>query len=120
MRTGLIGLLYIIVFASGYVLTQTAKPYGALLLTLHKLIALGAVVLAVVRLVQASRIAPLEATTIIATVFTGIAIVALFATGAILSLEKPAASAVRLIHHVSPYVALLGTAAVLWFAQGGW
>ena len=48
-------LLFVIIFLSGYWLSRERKPYSMLLLTIHKLIAVGAFVALIITTVRANR-----------------------------------------------------------------
>ena len=104
----------LVIFASGYWLTRSGKPYNGLLFNVHKLVALAAVVLFVVMLVRAGRAAALSAGEVVAGVVTGLFFVGLFVTGALVSIEKPMPTIVATIHHVLPYLALASTAGTLY------
>lgn len=104
----------LVIFGSGYWLTRSGKPYNGLLFNVHKLVALAAVVLFVVVLVQAGRAAALGAVEVVTAVVAGLFFVGLFVTGALLSIEKPMPAIVATVHHVLPYLALASTAGTLY------
>lgn len=104
----------LVIFGSGYWLTRSGKPYNGLLFNVHKLVALAAVVLWIVMLVQAGRAAALGTVEVVTTVVAGLLFVGLFVTGALLSMEKPMPAIVATIHHVLPYLALASTAGTLY------
>ena len=104
----------LVIFASGYWLTRSGKPYNGLLFNVHKLVALAAVVLFVVMLVQVGRAAALGAVEVVSGVVTGLLFVGLFVTGALVSIEKPMPAVVATVHHVLPYLALASTAGMLY------
>ena len=109
-----VALLAVVVFACGYRLTRAGKPYPGLLFNAHKLLALTAAVLVGITVYRANQVAPLSAGAWAAAVVTALGVVGLFATGAVLSLEKPAPEVVRALHHLAPYLAVAAGAATLW------
>jgi hypothetical protein len=105
---------YLLVFVSGFWLSRSGKPYNSVILTLHKLIALAGAILLVIVLYRTSRVAALDAAELAASVVTGLFILGLFVTGALLSIDKPMPAIVSRLHHISPYLAMLSTAVTLY------
>ncbi len=104
-------VLFIIIFVFGYVLTHLGKPYNTIILTIHKLVALGAVVYLGIIAYQLHKSAPFTAIQIALLVLTGVFLIGLFVTGALLSVDKSMPTFVKLIHHIAPYLMLASTAA---------
>lgn len=100
------GLLLITLF-SGFWLSHTGRPLNGLLFTVHKLVALAAVVLMGIRFAGLMKIAS-PALGMAFLVMGAISALALFASGALLSQVKPASTLVLRIHQVSP-VLLVGS-----------
>jgi hypothetical protein len=111
-------LFYVFIFVSGFWLTRSGKPYNQLVFNVHKLIALAAVVLFVITLARINRVTTLNAAQVIASIVTGVLVLSLFVTGALLSIEKPMPAIVTTLHHIMPYLALLSTAVALYFLIG--
>ncbi len=101
------GLLFILVFVSGFWLANSARPINTIVLTIHKLIALGALILIGVMIYQVNQVAPLSSATIVATVITGVFFVVTIIVGGLLSLEQPV-TAVSIIHKVGPFLTVGG------------
>ena len=101
------GALFIVVFLSGFWLYRSGRPINTVILTIHKLIALGALILIGVTIYQVSQAAPLSTTVIAMTVITGVVFVATIITGGLLSLEKPV-TAVSIVHRVGPFLTVAG------------
>jgi hypothetical protein len=114
LRTAGIGVGFLLTFGFGYWLSHLGKPYNGAIFNIHKLIALAVVVLFIVTLVRTGREARLGATEIVASVVTGLFLIGLFATGALLSIDKPMPVIVLRLHHVAPYLAVLSTAVTLY------
>lgn len=108
-------LFFVVIFPSGYWLSHFGKPYSTIVLTIHKLIALAAVVLLVVTMIQSNRVAALSAGEVIAGVVTILLFLSLIVTGGLLSIDKQMPAVVSKLHQISPYLALLCTAATLYY-----
>jgi hypothetical protein len=111
-------LFVIAIFATGFWLSRSGKPYNGVIFTLHKLIALAAVALFVVvlyRIKQAGLMSPLE---LIAGVVTTLFFAGLFVTGALSSIDKPTLPLVLRVHHLTPYLAVLSTTITLYLVSG--
>jgi hypothetical protein len=106
-------LLFLVTLGSGFLLSRNGRPLKALIFNLHKLIALAATILmglAIYRLLPEDAV---QATVPVLLFAAGLAVVALFVTGALLSRGKPADRKLLTIHNVAPLVAVLGVAATI-------
>lgn len=112
------GLFFLVIFLSGFWLSRSGKPYSGILINLHKLVALAAVVLFVITLVRLNRVATLGALEVVVGAVTVLLAVGLFATGALVSIDRPMPPFVSILHHLVPYLALLSTAATLYLLRG--
>lgn len=97
-------ILFVLTVAAGFWVTKTGKPYNTGIFTLHKLLALAAVVLAAIAIAKFLKIAPAQPVIIALIVLAALSIIALFATGALMSIQKTVGSAWLLIHRVAPFV----------------
>lgn len=105
------GLIFIASLASGLWLTHSGKPLNTLVFTLHKLIALGAVISAgiwAVRLLKGLGHPPTAALWLGAVSI--VCILGLFTSGALMSANKLNYEALHWVHRVAP-VLLAGSAA---------
>jgi len=107
------GLFCLVIFLSGFRLSRSGKPYNGALFNIHKLIALAAAVLFALVLIRTDRAGGLGAGALAAGVVAGLLLIALFVTGGLLSVEKPAPAIVKRLHHVMPYLAVLAVAVTL-------
>lgn len=112
------GLFSLVIFISGFHLSRSGKPYNGIVFNLHKLVALAAVILFVVVLRQANQTNALDAIEWVVGVLGGLFFLALFVTGALVSIDKAMPAVVLKIHHLTPYLALLSTAATLFLLHG--
>jgi hypothetical protein len=96
------GILFALTLAFGFWLSHAGKPYNGLLFNVHKLIALGAVVLAVLRLASLPR--PFDSFALIAglLVIATLCVIALFVSGALMSAGKLDYVVMLTIHRVAP------------------
>jgi steroid 5-alpha reductase family enzyme len=101
---------FVLEFVTGFWLARSGKPYGTALLTVHKLTAVGMLVVLVVTASRASKAAPLGAGVWLGVALAIVAFVALIGSGGALSAMASPPPAVSLLHKVAPYVTVLLTA----------
>ena len=104
---------FLVVLLSGVWLTRRGRPISTLILTLHKLIGLGAGIFLVVTLIQLGRAGVLGAGVIAAAVVTGLAMLGAAATGGVLSAKTAPALVLRL-HQAAAFLAPVGAAVLFW------
>lgn len=102
------GMLFILVFLFGFWLYRSGRPINTIVLTIHKLIALGALILIGVTIYQVNQVAALSAVTWLVAVVTGSVFVITIITGGLLSLEQPV-TAVSIVHKIGPFLTVAGT-----------
>ena len=95
------GVFLLLTLAFGFWLSHTGKPYNGLLFNIHKLLALGVVILAVVQFSKIIRLADASALLIGLLALAAICIVALFASGALMSMEKLEYALTLTIHRIA-------------------
>jgi hypothetical protein len=111
-RAVLVGVLFVLTFASGFWLWNTRHPVPGLKLNLHKFLALGALGVSIWQvndLRLAKGMGAAAGATAAAAVFFLITIV----SGGLVSLEKPPAAAVEIFHRVGPFLTAAATAAAI-------
>ncbi len=109
-------LLFALTLVFGFWMSRLGKPYNGALFNIHKLIALGAVVFAVIQIYKTGITgSPLL---IAALIVLGLCAVALFASGAFLSIGNVRYETVKLIHHIALGVAVLVVCSVLYLLSG--
>ena len=99
------GSLLLLTFVSGYWLSHSGKPISTVIFTIHKLIALSAVISTAVAIYQIRAGVDFRALELSVIVATGVLFLTLFATGAMLSIGKPDSAVILTIHRVAPYLA---------------
>jgi hypothetical protein len=117
-RIAVSGALFLLTLAFGVWLSHAGKPYSSLLFNIHKLIALGAVIVTGVTVYQARATVTIGSLTFVASVATGLLFVALFVSGALLSIGKPDSAAILIVHRVAPWLAVITAALTLYSLAG--
>lgn len=101
------GILGILTLVSGVILSNTGRPLNGLFFNLHKLIAVAAIVLITISVVQLLKAGETQALIAIgAIILAGLLFVALVATGGMLSFEREWPGFVLKIHQVAPLLSL--------------
>jgi hypothetical protein len=111
-------LLFLLIFASGYWLSRSGKPYSVIVLTIHKLIALAAFVFLVIILIQSHRVTPLSGTEMVAGTISGLFFLGLIISGGLLSSDAEIPALVSKLHEIAPYLTVLSGAATLYLLHG--
>ncbi len=102
------GVAFVITIGTGIWLSQLGKPLNGALFTVHKLVAVGAVLAVTIPLMTTLRHVSASTQVIALLALGGVGVVGLFATGALISLNQTAA-AISWIHRLAPIVVLLAT-----------
>jgi hypothetical protein len=95
------GTLFLLTLVFGFWLSQRGKPYNGLLFNLHKLIALGAVVVMGIRLSKELNTGDSPVLILVLLIVSAVSIVALFASGALMSIGKQDYTLTLTIHRIS-------------------
>jgi hypothetical protein len=103
-----------ITIVCGIWLSHSGRPLNVLALTLHKSIAVGAVVLAVLAVVPWRGAAHIPAFPLTLLILLGALTLVLFVTGAFLSLGKPLPGFVLTVHKLATLLAIAAAALVSW------
>ncbi len=94
------------------------QPYNGLLFNFHKLIALGTVILTAYRLYPLLITAAEPAWLSALALFAAACVVALFASGALLSMNKPPYDLLRRLHTLTPFLMALALGLILYVLAG--
>jgi hypothetical protein len=92
---------------TGFLLKRRGKPYPVLLLTLHKLLLLGAGVALVVLLIRKNQDTPLNSSDRFFFVAIFLSFILMIVSGGLVSIEKPMPNFIQLLHKVFPYITIL-------------
>lgn len=112
------GILFLLVIASGMWLTRSGRPLNTAIFTVHKLIALACMILMIVIARILGKGAVLSLVIITALFFTFLFFIVMFATGAVLSFEKPAPGFVLLFHRLISVLTLVSSVITVWLLKG--
>jgi hypothetical protein len=105
-------VLFLLTVAFGFWLSKVGKPYNGALFNVHKLIALGAVVFAVIQISKTGIAgSPLL---VVALILAGLCVVALFASGALMSIGKLGYALTLTIHRIAPVVLVIAAGTVIY------
>jgi len=113
------GIVFILTLAFGFWVSHVGKPYNGLLFNVHKLIALGAVVATVIQLVKLLKSADALALVAVLLVVAALCVIALFASGALMSMDKLDYALILTIHRVAPVVLVIAMVIVILMLKGG-
>jgi len=109
---------FIVTVAFGFWLSKVGKPYNVPLFNVHKLIALGTVIITSIQVHGALKGIPVQALVIVLVVVAALAAVALFLSGAFLSIGNVKYEVVKLIHNIAPVVAVLALGGAIYVLSG--
>lgn len=98
------GILFALTLLFGFWLSRAGKPYNGILFNIHKLIALGAVILAGIQFSKTLKTADSQALMSVLLVVVALCVVALFASGALMSASKLDNTLMLTIHRIAPVV----------------
>jgi hypothetical protein len=107
-------VFYLFIFLSGFWLSHSGRPYSVIILTIHKLIALAAVVWLGITVYQVNQAAKLSALESLAVVVTGLFFLGTIVSGGLLSTDKTMPGVILRLHQITPYLTVLSTTATLY------
>ena len=103
-------VLMVLTLIFGFWVSRMGKPYNGFLFNIHKLLALGTVVVLVIQLVPMLRSAPASPQAIAVMVVAVICTLALFAGGALMSAGKSDYALMLAVHKIAPAVLVVSLA----------
>lgn len=101
------GILFLFTLIFGFWLSKIGKPYHGILFNVHKLIALGAVITAVIQVLKIPRGGDPSALIFILLIVATLCVVALFASGALMSADKMDYRLLLTVHRIAPIILVL-------------
>ena len=96
------GLLFLVLTGFGYLVSKGGKPYNNLLFNIHKLIALGAVILTGIRIFRLDPFNTFSNLALLLIALAGLGVISMFATGAVMSIKDEVPRAALMVHRVFP------------------
>ncbi len=112
------GIIFLLTVASGLWLSKFGKPLNSGIFTIHKLIALGGVIITAVQIFNDLKTIQIQFFLVALIVFTGVCVLALFATGALMSVGKVAYNLMLTIHKVAPFLLVISLALTVYLLMG--
>lgn len=110
-------LIFMLTVAFGFWLRKKGKPYNGLLFNVHKLLALGNVIITAMVVSRMAENMHMPIAMVVLLFLAALSVIALFGTGALMSIEKLDYSLVRMIHRIS--IAVLVLVMVLFVSRSG-
>jgi hypothetical protein len=108
------GAFFVFMLISGFWLSHSGKPLNVFILTVHKLISLGALVFLAITIYRIQQVTPLSPLEIAAGAITLIFFIVMIATGGLLSASQTLPGVVLTVHQIMPYLLILTTSATLY------
>lgn len=108
------GIVFLLTLVFGFWLSRSGKPYNGILFNIHKLIALGVVILTVIQIYSLLNGSQLQTMLVVSLIITGICVVALFASGAFMSIGNLNYQIMKTIHNVAPVLLVIALALTIY------
>jgi hypothetical protein len=105
------GILFALTLVFGFWLSHAGKPYSGLLFNIHKLIALGCVVILGIQFSKTLHALDWQLVVLLAVL--ALCVVALFASGALMSAEKLDYGLMLTVHRIASMVLTAGLGLIL-------
>lgn len=112
-------IIFLLTVASGVWLSKYGKPLNTVISTIHKLIALTAVVFTGLAIYNLLKNAGIPFFVVALMVVAGLCILASVITGALMSLDKPMNNILLTIHKVAPFLAATVMVVTIYLALNG-
>jgi hypothetical protein len=112
------GILFLLTLASGIWVSNSGKPYNTIIFNIHKLIALGAVVVFAIQFFNTLKSTGIQSLLVALIVLAVLCVIALFATGAMMSIGKPDYTTFLRIHQIAPVALVIALAAIIYLVIG--
>jgi len=113
------GIAFLLTLAFGVWLSNSGKPYNGILFNVHKLIALGVVIVTAIQVFKTLQNTEFQIALIALIVVTSLCIVALFATGALMSMDKLNYAVMLTIHRGAPILAVIAMVTTVYLLNAG-
>ena len=108
------GLLLLFTIITGFWLSYSGRPLNNGIFTIHKLIAVGAVIFMVITMKSMLKTADNRGVLSILVTVAGLSTLALFVSGALLSIKSQASNVWLIVHRVSPAFVVIITVVTLY------
>jgi len=108
------GLFFLFTIVTGIWLSNSGKPLNTLIFNIHKLIALASVIFIAILIRNLLKNVEINHVILTLIIVTGLFVLTLFISGALLSLGKPANNIISTIHSVTPIPTVITTAMTIY------
>jgi hypothetical protein len=105
---------FLIIFLSGFWLSQSGWPLNTGIFAIHKFIAVGAAVFLAVTVYRTNQLAQLSTNELVAATGTGLLFLGTIVTGSLLSIGRSMPEVILRLHQITPYLTALCTTATLY------
>ena len=112
------GIVFLLTLVFGFWLSRSGKPYNGILFNIHKLIALGTVILTSVQVYKSFKILEPQSLLIISLISAVICVLVLFASGAFLSIGNVNYETAKLTHNIALVGAVLAMGSSIYLLSG--
>lgn len=112
------GIGFLATLALGFWLGRAGKPYNGILFNIHKLVALGTVVFTIIQIYNLLKGSQAETLIILSVIVAAIGVIALFASGAFLSIGNLGYGVMKLIHNIAPFLVVIGVGLAIYIPTG--
>ena len=109
------GVLFLIIIGFGLWVSKVGKPYNNMLFNIHKLIALGAVILTAIRIFKPDPFTTFPNMAILLIALAVLCVIAMFATGAVMSIKDVVPKAALLVHRILPAIIFISVSISIYF-----
>ena len=109
------GVLFLLIIGFGLWVSKVGKPYNNLLFNIHKLIALGAVILTALRIVKLDPFTTFPNMAILLITLAVLCVIGMFATGAVMSIKDVVPKAALLVHRILPPIIFISVSISIYF-----
>jgi hypothetical protein len=109
-----IGLLFIFTIVTGIWLSNSGKPLNTLIFNIHKLITLASVIFLTIVIRNLLKNVEINHVILALIIVTGLFVLTLFISGALLSLGKPVNNIILTIHSVTPIPTVIAIAITIY------
>jgi hypothetical protein len=113
------GIAFVLTLAFGFWVSRLGRPYNGLLFNVHKLIALGAVIATIVQLTKVLKNANALILIIVLLVVAALCVIALFASGAFMSIGNVDYGLMLTVHRIAPVVLVIAMVIIFIMLKGG-
>ena len=110
---------FVLTLVFGFWVSHLGRPYNGLLFNVHKLIALGAVIATIVQLTKVLKNANALVLIIVLLVVAALCVIALFASGAFMSIGNVDYGLMLTVHRIAPVVLVIAMVIIFIMLKGG-